>query len=177
MKLKKAHIAGFVFSVLIGTALHFLYEWSGGVSIVGVFSAVNESVWEHLKLIFVPMIVFGIIEYFVYGRKLENFLLVRLLSILLGMAVTVVTFYTYSGIIGTEFLPIDIFIFIASVYVAYRFSYKLLQTDKFTSSCSKGMAILGLLLLVACAVVFTFAPPHINLFLDPTSGTYGIPVK
>lgn len=177
MKLKKSQIAGFIFTTVIGTALHFAYEWAGGSPIVGVFSAVNESVWEHLKLLFVPMLVFGIVEYFWYGKKLENFIPVRFLSILLGMAIIVVGFYTYTGIIGSHFLIVDVLLFIISVYAAYRYSYKMLQTEKFTSSFSKGLAIVGLLFLMACFAAFTFAPPHLQLFLDQTSGAYGTAPK
>ena len=176
-KLKNAQIAGFIFTVVFGTALHFVYEWSGGNPIVGVVGPVNESVWEHMKLQLVPMLIFGIVEYFLYGKKLPNFIQVRFLSILLGMALTIVVFYTYSGIIGREFLIVDILLFIASVYVAYRFSYKMLQTDKYSSPSSKGLAIIGIIVLLICVVIFTFAPPHINLFLDPSTGTYGIPLK
>lgn len=174
MKYKKSQIAGFVFTVVIGTLLHFVYEWSGGSPIVALFGAVNESTWEHLKLLFVPMLIFGIFEYFSYGRKLENFLPIRFLSILLGMAVIVVGFYTYKGIIGQDYLLADILLFVLAVYAAYRFSYKRLKTHKYTSKFSKGLAIMGLLFLAACFLVFTFAPPHIQLFLDPISGTYGI---
>lgn len=177
MKLKKSQIAGFIFTVVFGTALHFVYEWSGENPIVGVIGAANESVWEHLKLLLVPMLIFSIAEYFWYGKKYPNFIQIRFLSILLGMAVTIVAFYTYSGIIGREFLIVDILLFIASVYVAYSFSYKMLQTDKYSSSSSKGLAIIGIFVLLVCVVIFTFSPPHINLFLDPSSGTFGIPLK
>ncbi|MBP8640086.1 MAG: hypothetical protein KBI01_04200 [Oscillospiraceae bacterium] len=174
MKHKKAQLAGFVFTVLLGTVLHFTFELSGENPIVGLFSAVNESVWEHLKLLYVPMLIFGIFEYFRYGKKLENFIPVRFLSMLLGMAVIVVGFYTYTGIIGENYLIIDILLFILAVYAAYRFSNEMLGTHKFTSSCAKGLAIMGLIFLTACFAVFTFAPPNIPLFLDPISGKYGI---
>ena len=174
MKYKKSQIAGFVFTVVIGTLLHFVYEWSGGNPIAALFGAVNESTWEHLKLVFAPMLIFGIFEYFKYGRKLENFIPIRVLSILLGMAVIVAGFYTYKGIIGQDYLIADILLFVLAVFAAYCFSYKRLGTHKYVSKLSKGLAIMGLLFLVVCFVTFTFAPPHIQLFLDPTSGTYGI---
>ena len=174
MKYKKSQIAGFVFTVVIGTLLHFVYEWSGEKSIVGLFGAVNESTWEHLKLLFVPMTIFGIFEYFSYGNKLENFLPIRFLSILLGMAVIVVGYYTYTGIIGQDYLLVNILLFVLAVYAAYRFSYKRLGTHKYTSKFSKGLAIMGMLFLAACFVTFTFAPPNLQLFLDPSSGAYGI---
>ncbi len=177
VKPKKLQTAGFVFTLIIGSLLHFAYEWSGGNTIIGLFGAVNESVWEHLKLLFVPMVVFGIFEYFVYGRKQINFIPVRVLSIILGMVLIISAFYTYSGIIGKNYFIIDILIFVASVYAAYRFSCKLLQTNKFTSPISKMLGIFGLILMIACFATFTFRPPHIALFRDPDTGSFGATIS
>ncbi|NCC88408.1 MAG: hypothetical protein EOM05_11210 [Clostridia bacterium] len=177
MKLGKIQLAGFIFTVVVGTALHFIYEWSGENVVAAVFGAVNESVWEHLKLIIVPMLIFGIIEYFLYGRKLKNFVQVRFLSILLGMAIIVIGHYTYSGIIGKNYFIVDILLFLSAVCAAYSFSYKTLRTEKFSTSLSKELAIFGILFLIVCVIIFTFVPPQIQLFLDPSTGSYGIPAK
>jgi len=177
LKLKKSQIIGFIFTSVIGSILHFTYDWSGNNLIVGIFSAVNESTWEHLKLFFVPMLIFGTAEYFVYGKKLVNFIQVRFLSILIGLAIIIVGFYTYSGLIGKNYLAVDILLFIAAVFAAYCASYKLFRTGRYSSPHAKGLALLGFVFLLACMVLFTFAPPHIQLFLDPVTGTYGVPLK
>lgn len=174
MKLKNSQIAGFIFTVIIGTALHFTYEWSGENALVGAFSAVNESVWEHLKLLSVPMLLFGIAEYFMYGKNKDNFAPVRLLSILIGMAFIVTVFYTYSGIIGEHFPIVDILLFVVAAFVSYLYSYKMLQTDKYSSRFSRALAVFGVIVLIVCTVAFTFAPPHLGLFRDPGSGTFGV---
>ena len=44
----------------MGTLLHFLFDWTGGNAVVALFSAVNESIWEHLKLLFYPMVLFAV---------------------------------------------------------------------------------------------------------------------
>jgi hypothetical protein len=62
---------GIIFIIVLGSNLHFTFEWSGSQAVVGVFSAVNESVWEHLKLGFWPAVVFALIE-FKYLKKLTN---------------------------------------------------------------------------------------------------------
>lgn len=174
MKLKNTQIAGFIFTVVIGTLLHFVYDWSDENPIAGLFGAVNESTWEHLKLLFVPMLIFGVLEYFLYGKKLDNFIPIRFLSMLLGIAVIVVGFYTYTGIIGRDYLLINILLFVLAVYAAYSYSCKMLRSHRFISTFSKGLAIMGLLFLTVCFILFTFAPPNIQLFLDPTSGMFGI---
>lgn len=174
MKLKGMQIIGFCFTVVLGTLLHFTFDFSGGNTVVALFSAVNESMWEHLKLLFVPMLLFGIFEYFVYGRELDNFIQARFLSFLLGMGAIIAVVYIYTGIIGRHFLPVDIAIFIVAAFIAYYFSYKILVSGKFSSSRGKAIAVLGILCLVLCFCIFTFFPPKINMFLDPVTGTYGM---
>ena len=47
----KTNLFRFIFISVLGVLLHFTYEWSGDNAVVGLFSAVNESTWEHLKLL------------------------------------------------------------------------------------------------------------------------------
>lgn len=96
-------IAGFIFVVVVGTLLHFVYHWSGNAPIVGIISPVNESTWEHLKLLFVPMLLFSIIEYFAVGKAFPGFIAAKAFGILLGMLVILAIFYTYTGIIGKNY--------------------------------------------------------------------------
>src|SRR5699024_8121367 len=103
MKLKY-HIIGFIFVLIIGSAMHFVYELSGKNPIVALFAPVNESIWEHLKLLFYPMLVFNIIEYFIYGKDYDNFVAVKATALIIGMFAITASFYTYTGIIGKNFL-------------------------------------------------------------------------
>ena len=57
----KFEIISTIFIMIAGTLLHFTFEWSNNNPIVGTFSAVNESTWEHLKLLFFPMLISSII--------------------------------------------------------------------------------------------------------------------
>lgn len=173
--LRKWSIVGAVFTLVLGTLLHFVYEWFGG-GFWSVLGAVNESTWEHLKLIFWPMVIFGIIEYIAYGRKIEGFLWVKVLSILLGMATIVVLFYTYTGILGYHIAFVDIATFVVGTILAYRFAYvRLSHLEKYpVSSWRDILAFVLLLILVVCFICFTFQPPHIALFLDPITQSYGI---
>ena len=169
-------IAGAIFTIIVGSLLHFVFEWSGGNEIVGILGSVNESTWEHLKLLAFPVILFGLIEYFAYGKDLENFIPVKFLSILLGMATIVVTFYTYTGILGDHYLVLDILTFVLGVIVTYTFAYRnLIAGERFTSSAARIIGVVGIIVLIALFAVFTFHPPEIELFFDGTKGIYGIP--
>lgn len=168
-KIKKYSIIGAVFTLIAGSLLHFVYEWSGSNEIVSVFGAVNESTWEHLKLLFWPIVFFGIIEYFVYGKSMRNFIPVKVMSILLGMLTITALFYTYTGILGENYLVLDILTFVVGVIVAYVFAYRNLKSqDKYTSKTAQTLGWLGLIALIAAFVIFTFYPPDIGLFEEPT---------
>lgn len=173
MKMIKLQILGALFTLVLGTLLHFTYDWSGQSTVVSIFSAVSESTWEHLKLLAMPIFLFGIAEYFVWGKKIQNFSAIKALSILLGMSVIVVAFYTYVAIVGRHFLWADIGTFVLGVIASYWFSAHLLNTDCFSSAFSIRLGWVGLAVIFACFALFSFFPPHIWLFLDPVSKGYG----
>ncbi len=174
-RIRNWNIAGAAFGLLAGTLLHFVYEWFGG-SFWAIIGAVNESTWEHLKLLFFPILFFGILEYFSYGKNTPGFIPIKTVSILLGMALIVVLFYTYTGILGFNLAPIDISLFVIGILSAYWFSAKqLAQPPSWALSSAANALFAGiLLLLLLFFIVFTFSPPEIGLFLDPVTGNYGL---
>ncbi|WP_343209370.1 DUF6512 family protein [Anaerolentibacter hominis] len=174
LNLKKWHILGALCTILLGSLVHFTYAWSGKNPVVGSLSAVNESTWEHLKLLFTPLFLFTLIDYPLYGKEFKNFLPVRFLSILLGMFVIVAAFYTYSGILGRNFLAADIATFILGVIAAYCFSCHFLKSGSFSSPEAAAAGKAGLVLLLVLFILFTFVTPRIGLFKDPVTGGYGI---
>ena len=167
MDIKKWQIAGALFTLILGTILHFTYNWSGKNPVIGIFSAVNESIWEHLKLLAFPMLLFSALEFLAYGKNLTNFVPVKMLSILAGMLAIVVLFYTYTGIIGKNYFIADILIFVIGVFLSHFISYRLLQTTLFSSCLMVIAGWLGLVGLVTLFALFTYAPPRLELFRDP----------
>lgn len=171
MSLKKWEVIDAVFIIFLGTLLHFTYDWSGQNVLVGTFSAVNESTWEHLKLLFFPALLFSIFEYFFVGKEYPCFFTVKLAAILLGMAGIVTAFYTYTGIVGTNFLAADILCFVFGALIVCFISYYGLSRSWFCSASDTwrpGYSLAALLLLAALFIFFTFYPPGIGLFADPS---------
>lgn len=72
---KKYIISGIIFTIVFGSLLHFFYDWSGKNAIVGLFSPINESVFEHLKLLYFPMLLWIVPGYFIYGKKNRKLIL------------------------------------------------------------------------------------------------------
>lgn len=168
--LRSLHVIGAIFTLIAGTLLHFVWEWSGRSNFTAVFSAVNESTWEHLKLLFVPFILFTVIEYFLYGKNLECFFTAKVRAVILGMITIVAVFYTYTGILGNNYFPLDIGTFILGVAVSWLYSYRYLSDAENTCSGSSELFSLLMILTIATAfAVFTFTPPNLGLFLPPIS--------
>lgn len=172
-KLIKAEIIVTVISLLLGTLLHFAYEGLGENFIIGTFSAVNESVWEHLKLIFYPMLITAIIQYFFVKKITHNYVEAKTIGIFAAISFTVISFYTYTGIIGTNFLFLDILIFIISIILGEWIAYKLMKREEESTTTTKILAGIILVFLLFCFIMFTYFPPEVNLFRDITTGQYG----
>lgn len=162
---------GFAITSLLGTLLHFLYEWLGGAKWIAPFSAVNESTFEHMKLLFWPMLLFAVAESFFF-REREDFWCVKLRGILLGLILIPVLFYTYNGVIGKSPDFVNIAIFFVSAAASYLY-----ETRLFRKAClpcgSPRLAVAVLLAIAVSFIAFTFYTPKLGIFLDPLTGSYG----
>ena len=165
-------LSGFAVTSLAGTLLHFLYEWLGESICVAPFSAVNESTWEHMKLLFLPMFIFAIVESFFF-RDRKDFWCVKLRGILWGLILIPVLFYTYNGAIAKSPDWLNIAIFFISAAISYI--YNLRQFNKRSVVCKNSklpIAILSAIFLLF--ILFTFKAPQLGIFRDPLTGAYGI---
>ena len=174
-RLLRWELAGFIFTSAVGTLLQFLFRWTGKNTLVAAFSAVNESTWEHMKLLFVPFFVFAMVEYTVFCEPLRNFFAVKAASALTGLLAIPVLFYTLNGALGKTPDWANIAIFFVSTAAAYAAGYLLLRSFALRGTMLQiiGFAVLWLLMLAF--VYFTYHTPELPLFLDPVTGQYGIP--
>ena len=169
-------LVGFAVTSLGGTLLHFLYEWLGEAVWIAPFSGVNESTWEHMKLLFWPAFIFALVQSRFF-RDRKDFWRIKLRGILAGLSLIPVLFYTYNGVIGHSPDWINITIFFISAAAAYLYEMKLFgRTD---GEGADGRGRLSPHLAVLCLIgvlfiVFTFKTPEIGIFKDPIGGTYGI---
>lgn len=165
-------LLGFAVTALGGTLLHFLYDWLGGAVWIAPFSGVNESTWEHMKLLFWPTFLFSILESF-HFRDRKRFWCVKLKGILLGLVLIPIIFYTYIGVIGKSPDWINIAIFFISAAIVY--AYETVMFNKKSVSCQNPRsAFITLCIIAALFVLFTFRTPVLGIFKDPINGTYGI---
>ncbi len=166
-------IVGMIFISLLGSFLHFLFELTGYFPPVGAIAAVNESVWEHLKLGYWPLMLFTLIEYKFIKKEVNNIAFAKLIASLVIVVFIITFFYTYTAILGEDFLFLDIISFILSIVIAQLVSYKILTLKKFSNKISI-ISILGLIILGLLFILFTYFPPHLPLFQEGITGEYGI---
>jgi len=174
IKNKKAlvlEIIGTLFIIFLGTALHFTFASSGNNPVVGSFSAVNESVWEHLKLPFWPSIFWLLMIMYPLRNKVSNFFSAKAVGIVLMLIIIPVVFYSYTTF-TKEILAVDIATFMVAVIVGQIVSYGLYKQGK-GSRLTEVVAITILALLAIIFIMFTFYPPHLSIFIDPETSHYG----
>lgn len=172
MKIKNWFIIVVLVCLVLGTLLHFTYEWSGEDKIVAIYSAVNESTWEHLKLVFYPMTIMAIIGTFVIKKQKNNYWAGQAIGILTAMTFITVFFYTYTGIIGKNFAILDIASFIVAILLGEYVTYKIITSEK--KYDMEKISIVLIIALFLSFLVYTYNPPKIQYFKDPINASYGV---
>lgn len=164
--------AGFSLTTLGGTLLHFLYNWTNGNAVAALVSGVNESTWEHMKLLYFPLFLFALIQSRFF-KDVSAFWCVKLAGISTGLVLIPVLFYTYNGAFGKSPDWINITAFFVSAAVAFLLETALFKRESVRCKYPR-LAFLALCLIGGLFILFTFFPPTLPLFKDPLTGTYGI---
>jgi hypothetical protein len=172
-KILTFELVGTIFIVFLGSALHFTYALSGNQPFVGSFSAVDEAVWEHLKLAFWPSLFWMLIELYPLRRVVSNFFAAKAIGTYVMVIFIPVVFYSYTAFTGESIFPLDITTFVVAVVIGQIVSYKLMQKKKLSKFADR-ISVVALILLAVIFVVFTFYPPHLPIFQDPNTGQYGV---
>ena len=165
--------SGFCLVALLGTLFHFLYGWTNDNKIIASFCAVNESVWEHTKILFFPLFIFAIIQNNYAKKDYPNFWQIKLFGIVVGILLIPIFYYTLNGAFGKtpDWLNITIF-FVADglAFVVEYFCFKFLAKKP-----KKPWLPLTILVILAFLFAyFTFVTPKLPLFMDPIDKSYGI---
>lgn len=168
---KKSFIAGAIITAILGTFAHFAYDWSGNLRLVGLITAVNESTWEHMKLLFFPMLLVSIFLVWRHAKKsgsgpLHSRMLFALLTgNLIGTFLIPILFYTYSGILGQTIDAVNIAIYYICVIVAFYNAYKL--TQKECPAEHTNLLLLITFVMILLFFIFSYYPPELGIFADP----------
>ncbi len=166
-------ISGAIVGIVVGSLLHFVFDWSGKSLVVAPIGAVNESVWEHLKLGFWPLLLWAGIEYVAFGKLIQNFFAAKAAALFVYLVTIPTLFYTYRALFE-ENLFVDIFIFVIAVILGQLTGYTILILKKESGVLLNIFSFFSILILALAFIAFTFVPPHIFLLQDPITGGYEI---
>lgn len=167
-------LSGALFIILAGSALHFAFGWSGGWRPLGLIAAVNESIWEHLKLAFWPGLLWAALPGKTRNLKLADRLATRGVTLVLTAVLIVAIFESYTAILGDNLLPLDIGTFMLAVLAGQR-AAAALTMHKPPGPALRALGLGLLAVQVAAYGAFTFYPPDFWLFTDSRNGLQGLP--
>jgi hypothetical protein len=172
--LQRWELAGIAFIVVFGSSLHFLFELSGYWRPVAIIAAVNESTWEHFKMVFWPGLIWALIEFPFIRNQTRNFGIAKVVG-LAAMPITIaLLFYGYTAITGQHYLIADGIIFILAIVVGQWISLRLLIRPAIEVPWLRWSAFGVLAILIIAFSTLSYYPPKNFLFVDSQTGEYGI---
>ncbi len=156
---------------LIGSLLHFTYEWSHQNKIVAIFSAVNESTWEHIKLALSGIFCCMLVDIFFFGNN-PNYWLARSMSFVVPVVVIPIIFYSYTKFTKHPILPVDISSFVVAAFLSSVVFVMILNAPAI-SFWGSLLSMLVSTVILAAYLLLTEFPLHNFLFEDPITHEYG----
>jgi hypothetical protein len=168
-------LIGIPFLFIAGSFFHFLYDLSGKTILAGTISAVNESVWEHAKMLLLPPILWWVLYYLLKGKKYginpNQWFTGMLVSIVSSILAMMFIYYFYTQAFGVKLLYMDIFILFLAILIGQGLGW---HFYRYFSGINAIVSILLVTVIFILFVYWTFSPPHIPLFYDNPNGKYGI---
>ena len=156
---------------IVGTFSHFLYDISNHNKVIGLFSAVNESTWEHVKIALTPTLLWGLIDGLIYGNN-PNYFLAKFISLLIIIILMPVLYYGHKAIIKKEIFILDIISFYVVIITSQYLFYVLLRINA-TPYIIEYISCIGIFLLFGGYMIHTLMPAKSFMFKDPITNKYG----
>ena len=159
---------------LLGSVLHFLFDWTRHNRFVAIFSAVNESYWEHIKIAIWPVLFLQVVLFASGGYQYTSFIPAATISLYSIPVSMVGLVFVYKAVTKKNILWLDISIFFVCIAIAQS-SFVLVFDQLNPSVGTVVMATLFLIGLIVAFLLFTLRPPkEPDVFLDPIKKDYGL---
>ena len=160
-------IIGIIVICIVGTLLHFLYEFSHENKIVAIFAAVNESTWEHIKIGMTPTILWSLL----YINK-PNYIVALALSLFTIILVIPILFYTYTAFTKKSILVVDVISFCITIILSQLVFHHFIDMN--LPSIYTYLSIVLLVIELICYFTLTYFAPKNFIFEDPITHKYSL---
>ncbi len=171
MSLELILVISFLIILIIGTLLHFTHDWFKKGLLLHLFSALNESTWEHMKLLLFPTILVMIFQYFVFNENYSNLWNAWLILLVVEMVTMPLIFEPLRLSMKKVPFWITIAIFILSIILGVVAEYFVLLRNFIVFN--EIFALISVCVIVFLYFVFSFNPPRVWIFKDPIEKKYG----
>ena len=171
----KLKILGTIIAFILTFILHNLYTNIPNI-ITSIIVPVNESIWEHMKLLFTSILISGVIQKLIVKYKkldINNVCISNFTGAIISIIIFLIIYVPVYNLIGKDF-TITIIIMLLSIVIAEYISYLIMNKKDLKM---ENHAIIFTIIVYITFFILTIYPPHNNLFIDPTNNTYGIIIK
>lgn len=158
---------------LLAVGSHFMYDIIP-TFITSILFPVNESIWEHMKLLVSPVFIFSILEYFIYKYKrinYNNFILSYLVSTILGIILYLLIYLPINSLFGYNTIFAISLLFVIYIFIEY-ISYYIMNMN--VNKYNKILGIIGIICIYFIFYYFTYYTPDNKIFYDTANNGYGI---
>lgn len=159
----KLTIAGVFVIFFLAALIHSAYEITG-LDFLKPFAPVNESVWEHMKMMFTAGMIWMFYELYLGMNRYKNYYFARAMGIIVLVFLVPILYYGYTAFTDESILIVDILISLVASAIGQGVFYTILNSKKNYSQYSK-ISILALVLLFILFVLFTYNPPNLKIFI------------
>jgi hypothetical protein len=168
-------IMGIPVLFVIGAIVHFVYNLFGKCPVVGLFAPVNESIWEHSKMVLWPVILWWSIYYCCRGKQYNidknRWFGGALVALILALVTMPLLYYFYTGAFGVELLWVDAFILLLALIFGQLLG---LHIYRYSKGLNVKLVLIIFVVIILLFMLFTFFSPQLPLFQDGVTGGYGI---
>lgn len=173
MNLKKIKVLAVIGIFILSFLSNFAYEIFPNIIFSFIFP-VNESIWEHMKILFTSTLLYGIIDYLLlkkYNIKHNNFPFQLYFTSLIGIPIYLVIYLPLYNLLGeSPFISISLLLI---VYIITQIvSYNILKEKELR--ILNIITIPVILLSYLGFIYLTYNPPHTYIFYDITEDKYSI---
>lgn len=161
-----------IFMIVFGTMLHFTYEWSHHNKVVAIFSAVNESTWEHIKMGLTPAFICFIVGLFIWGDN-PNYFFAKFIGLLAIIGFIPLLHYGYMALTKKHIVIVDILIFIIVIAFSDALAFNIMSYSPMPELFNK-LGLIGIIITMGFYLLLTVYPIKNFLFIDPLNSKYGL---